>query len=384
MAQETHSPQVVVAGHICLDIIPQLPTQGSAASLLTPGRLTIVGPAAVSTGGAVANTGLALHRLGTPVRLVGKVGEDPLGAAQLEVLRNIAPTLAQAMIVAPGESSSYTVVMNLPGQDRAFLHHPGANDTFSPRDLNESHLAGARWFHFGYPPLMRAMRGGDGDALRDVFRMAKAAGLTTSLDMAYVDPASDAANCNWRGLLEKTLPLVDVFMPSLDEIAFMLDRKTEAADLEAVRAMGRELLAMGAGVVALKLGAQGLYVCATGDTARLAATGPGFAAPLQWAGVELLAPCFEVCEAGATGSGDCTIAGFIAAVLHGQGPEQAVLSAVGTGACCVEQPDATSGIVDWASLQHRINSQWPQRLPQSQPPGFARDETARLWRGARA
>jgi sugar/nucleoside kinase (ribokinase family) len=375
------TPEAVVAGHICLDIIPRLPGQGDAAGLLTPGRLTIVGPAAVSTGGAVANTGLALHRLGLPVRLVGKVGEDPLGAALLQVLRGVAPHLADGMIVAAGESSSYTVVMNLPGQDRAFLHHPGANDTFQPGDLEARHLEGARWFHFGYPPLMRAMRGGGGAALEALFRMAKEAGLSTSLDMAYVDPASDAAQCDWRALLRRTLPLVDVFMPSLDEIGFMLGAAPQPGEPESIRAIARELLEMGAAIVALKLGSAGLYVAATSDTARLARTGPGIADAAAWAGLELMAPCFRVCEAGATGSGDCTIAGFIAALLRAQAPEDALLTAVGAGACCVEQPDATSGIIAWDALQQRIAAQWEQHGAAAAPQGFAWDSTRRVWRG---
>ena len=44
----------VVAGHICLDIIPQFDTllPGEFASLFQPGRLIEVGPAILSTGGA--------------------------------------------------------------------------------------------------------------------------------------------------------------------------------------------------------------------------------------------------------------------------------------------------------------------------------------------
>ena len=50
---------VVVAGHICLDIIPTIPHERIE---FEPGRLLQVGPAVLSTGGAVSNTGLALHR----------------------------------------------------------------------------------------------------------------------------------------------------------------------------------------------------------------------------------------------------------------------------------------------------------------------------------
>jgi sugar/nucleoside kinase (ribokinase family) len=100
-----------------------------------PGRLLNIGPAAISTGGAVANTGMALHRLGVPVRLMGKVGDDLFGRAVLDVLRTGAPHLADGMIVTPGEATSYSIVISPPDIDRSFLHCPGANDTFGADDV---------------------------------------------------------------------------------------------------------------------------------------------------------------------------------------------------------------------------------------------------------
>jgi sugar/nucleoside kinase (ribokinase family) len=69
-------------------------------------------------------------------------------------------------------------------------------------------------------------------------------------------------------------------------------------------------------------------------------------------------PCFEVEAVGAIGAGDCTIAGFLTGLLKGQTLEEVAATAVGTGACNVEQADALSGIPDWLSLQKRLNSSW--------------------------
>jgi len=281
------------------------------------------------------------------------------------------------MIVAPGESSSYTVVMNLPGEDRAFLHHPGANDTFAPSDLKDHHLQGARWFHFGYPPLMRGMRAGDGDALCELFQHARAQGLVTSLDMAYVDPASAAASTNWPLLLKKVLPFVDVFLPSLDEIAYMLGvTLDEQTNIQQIGDIAEQLLVLGTGVVALKLGHHGLYLHTGQHVDRLSGVDTA-----NWTGRAMLAPCFQVREAGATGSGDCTIAGFIAGALRGLAPEQVLLGAVGTGACCVEQPDATSGIIPWDALQARIAGGWSRHAVTLDLPGFQQDERTGIWIG---
>jgi sugar/nucleoside kinase (ribokinase family) len=74
MKNDTPISDVVVAGHICLDMIPDMGSDQVSTSLeeiLTPGKLVSVGPAKTATGGAVANTGLALHRLGLPSRCWG-------------------------------------------------------------------------------------------------------------------------------------------------------------------------------------------------------------------------------------------------------------------------------------------------------------------------
>jgi hypothetical protein len=53
---------------------------GGLKKLLVPETLVKVGQAVVSTGWAASNTGIALHRLGVPTRLMGKAGDDILGA----------------------------------------------------------------------------------------------------------------------------------------------------------------------------------------------------------------------------------------------------------------------------------------------------------------
>jgi sugar/nucleoside kinase (ribokinase family) len=103
---------VVVGGHICLDVIPTLfDRQTGMEALLVPGKLIDIGPAVLATGGAVSNTGLALHRLGMPVRMMGKVGDDRFGDAIIDLISSEGIKLADEMIVAKGETSSYTIVI---------------------------------------------------------------------------------------------------------------------------------------------------------------------------------------------------------------------------------------------------------------------------------
>jgi len=73
---------VVVAGHTCLDLIPTFPSGAPGLQgLLAPGKLIDVGRLVAATGGAVPNTGVALHRLGVRARLVGKLGDDVIARA---------------------------------------------------------------------------------------------------------------------------------------------------------------------------------------------------------------------------------------------------------------------------------------------------------------
>ncbi|MEI7435264.1 MAG: carbohydrate kinase family protein [bacterium] len=368
--QRAENVDVVVAGHVCLDIIPTFPDcAGTLAETLVPGKLVNVGPAVMGTGGAVSNVGLALHRLGVTPRLMGKVGRDAFGGIVLEMLGRRDDALTGSMIVADDVATSYTVVINPPGADRIFLHCPGANDAFGADDVHSGAIAGVRLFHFGYPPLMYRMYADGGVELASMFRRVQALGVVTSLDLARPDPASPAGRADWRAILTRALPHVDIFEPSLEEILYMLDRPAydrllagQPPDSAQLRRTTDELLAMGAAIVALKLGDQGLLLRTTSDAVRLESLTRVLRLDAgQWRDRELLAPCFVVQVVGTTGSGDATIAGLLAALLRGEAPEEAVTAAVAVGACSIEQADATSGIPAWDQIQTRISSGWARR-----------------------
>lgn len=368
----SHRPiDVIVAGHICLDVIPQLTSRHRvAADLFTPGVLTQVGPARLALGGCVANTGIALHRLGAKTRLMGKVGDDLLGSAILDSLRRVDPALAEPMIVSAGAPSSYTIVLSPPNVDRGFLHCPGTNDTFRASDLAGTSWSDTRILHFGYPPLMRGTIADEGTGLAGQFATAQAAGALVSLDMATPHP--DATN--WRQWLRNVLPHVDIFLPSFDEILFMLDPlrdesadevpnpQSPAANPSLLAELADKLHGLGVPIVVIKLGDQGLYLSTKSRLSVQSERGAWREFNWRdWESRQLLAPCFDVEVVGTTGSGDCTIAGFLWALVNGAGPEQALRWAAAVGAHCVESADATSNIPTWPRIDDRLRSAWPQR-----------------------
>jgi sugar/nucleoside kinase (ribokinase family) len=72
---------VMAAGHLCLDIIPRFPDTGvrSLSEIMRPGKLVRVEEAAISTGGPVSNTGVALKKLGQRVCFCARIGNDDFG-----------------------------------------------------------------------------------------------------------------------------------------------------------------------------------------------------------------------------------------------------------------------------------------------------------------
>lgn len=394
--------EAVVAGHICLDIIPEfipdilvpdtIPHRAQIQlehflARLRPGHLIEIGAAALATGGPVSNTGLALHRLGVPTRLMGKVGADIFGQLICNLLDRRSPDFTSGMIVDSSSATSYTIILNPPGVDRMFLHNPGANNTFAAADIDYTRVAHANLFHFGYPPVMRRMYESNGQQLLEVFRQVKTGATLTSLDMAYPDPDSPAGQADWRTIFRQVLPYIDIFLPSLEELLFCIDRPLYArlagrgqdllqqASPALLRSLSDDLLSMGAKIIVIKLGERGLYL----RTARnLDSLAPQID-PAGWQDIEYWAPCFAVDVVGTTGSGDATIAGFLTALLHGLTPANAMTMAVAVGACNVEAADAYSGLRTWEDTLARIQSGWPRLPLQLDAPGWRWLPDQQIW-----
>lgn len=366
--------KIIAAGHICLDITPVFPEKKVTKldALLSPGKLVQTGAADVHTGGSVANTGLALKILGADVSLMGKIGCDAFGDMVCNILKKYHAD--EHMIRSEEESTSYSVVLAIPGIDRIFLHNPGANGTFGSRDIDKAALEDAALFHFGYPTLMRSMYENDGQELIALMKMVKEAGVSTSLDMAMVDADSEAGRVDWKKILKELLPYVDFFVPSVEELCFMLDRDrfeewqkraagkdiTEILDIEKdVRPLADICLSFGAKVLLIKCGAPGIYYKTAGkDT--LSAIGERLDLDVNgWADKEGFEASYvpERVLSG-TGAGDTSIAAFLAAVLKGESLMEAMHLATAAGAGCVTAYDALSGLMSLEELQAKIHAGW--------------------------
>lgn len=361
--------KIIAAGHICLDITPVFPQEKAAKSvgeLLVPGKLINVEPADIHTGGSAANTGLALKILGNEVTLLGKVGDDDFGRTLTGILARYG---AGGLIVDKESSTSYSVVIAVPGCDRIFLHDPGANDTFESEDIPESALGDAALFHFGYPPLMRRMFENSGAELQKIFVSVKAHGIATSLDLAAVDPNSAAGKVDWIAVLKNTLPYVDFFVPSFEELCFMLDREkyeklsslggdmAEKLDImRDAKPLAEKALSFGCKTVLIKCGTAGMYF----RSGRVTDVGERLSLDAEsWSDKEIVQPCFKAEKVlSATGAGDVSIAAYLTAIMRGKPPEAAVGLAAAEGACAVTTYDALSGLKSLEELEDKIARGW--------------------------
>lgn len=369
--------KVIAAGHICLDITPIFPNikADTLNQIFSPGKLIQMKEADVHTGGAVANTGLAMKILGADVTLLGKIGKDAFGEMILNILKKY--DAQKDMVISEKESTSYSVILAVPGIDRIFLHNPGANHSFFAKDMKEELLKEAALFHFGYPPLMKSMYEHEGEELPLLLKKARKAGAATSLDMAAVDTASESGRVNWEMLLEKVLPEVDFFVPSVEELCYMLDRDrfeewqkraegrdiTEVLDIEKdIKPLAEQCMNFGCRVLLIKCGAPGMYF-KTADRRSLRAISQRVEIDSDlWADREIFEKSYipERVLSG-TGAGDTSIAAFLTAMLEGYEPENCLHIAAAAGASCVAEYDALSGLKTLEELERKIQQGWKKR-----------------------
>ncbi len=328
----------------------------------------------------MSNTGLALRRLGIRVVLMGKCGADVFGRAVLELLEREAPGSAAATALVKNEPTSYTLVLSPPGIDRFFLHCAGTNDTFAFKDLKLATIRRARLFHFGYPTLMKRTLANKGRELIKIFRSVRQLGVTTSLDLSLPDPNSPAGRLNWLELLPRLLPYVDIFVPSLEELVFIMSpgrfkrlvRRAKGGDLlndldlDVVMELAGQCLEMGVKVMLVKCGRLGVYA-RSGDRSQIEQMGR--ACPLKkikdWAQREIFEPSFQVKKiVSALGAGDCAVAGFLAGLLRGVSLADALRYSTAVGAQNVRVLDAVSGTKSWKQTTEQIRKRPTKTLLQ--------------------
>lgn len=383
---------IIAAGHICLDISPGFIETGLKRidEILMPGKLINLNGVTLSAGGAVANTGFALKKLGMQVKPIANIGNDLLGRALNEVVYT---GCNEQVDLNDNISTSYSIVLSLPNIDRIILHDPAGNNEFDSSSINYDEIGKARLFHFGYPPLMKKIYADGGKELTKIFKMVKDTGVTTSLDMSLPDINSESGKVIWKKVLEETLPFVDIFLPSIEEALFILDmpeylRVKERAssedfvdfvDLSILSMLGERIINMGSKIAVIKCGSKGIYVKSS-DSEILNNLGNVKVDIDNWGNKEFFEETYKVHNfKSALAAGDTTIAGFLASMLTGMDIYETAKIACKTGALCCEQYDSISGLLKLDEIIDKTKSETEKNNLTSAPDSFNYNEDKEVW-----
>jgi len=288
---------VTVADAIC-DPVTRLPAAGEI--LLTP-RISL------SVGGCAANVAVDLVKLGLRSALIARVGTDPFG--QFVQNSMTASGVDTSRVLQSAEQpTSGTLVINVCGEDRRFIHSFGANALFDGTEVSAELLTEARVLYVGGFCLMKKLTG---RRLVELFQSAREAGVTTVLDVVVPDPEG------WQQELAEVLPWTDVFLPNTDE-ALLLTGLTDPVE------QAERFRKLGATTVVITCGAQGAVLI--GPTARLKAG------------------AFRVEYVDGTGSGDAFVAGYVQGLLEDKTPAQCLEFGTALGASCVRKAGSSAGV----------------------------------------
>lgn len=288
---------ILVADHGCAPI-PRVPTSGE---LLLTDRLTL------SIGGCASNVAVDLARLEVRVGVVGCVGDDAFGRFVIESLE-AAGIDGGGVRQLVGVGTSGTLIVNVTGEDRRYIHTLGANARFTAADIPLDRVRTAKVLYVGGYLLMPALAAGE---LADVFRQARQWGVTTVLDIVLPGPGD-----HWSHLAP-VLPHTDVFLPNHDEAAAI-------TGLSDPREQAMRFHDAGAGTVVITCGGQGTVLVTKGQRLR--------------------ADVYQLPFVAGTGAGDAFDAGYIAALLTQADESQCLAWGSALGASCVRGVSATESV----------------------------------------
>lgn len=295
-------PDVCVVGEINLDLILYgLPEE------LKLERELLVHDAKLTLGSSSAIFAHNLSVLGTRVGIVSKVGTDPLGKIALDRLSEAGVDIRHVSSGVTPTSTGLTVILAGP-DGRYILTYPGMMFEMSYADLDLDYIFSARHLHLASFFLHRALR----PRIADLFREAKAKGLSTSLDTN--DDPEDA----WGVDLFEVLPHVDVLFVNEREAKRIA--RTENLD-DAVLRMGT--LSKSA---VIKMGPLGAVMQKAGNSRRCAA------------------PAVDPVDT--VGAGDSFDAGFIHRFLEGGNDAECLEYASAAGALSATRAGGTEAFRD--------------------------------------
>jgi sugar/nucleoside kinase (ribokinase family) len=288
---------IVVADHVCTPI-DHLPAAG---------ELVLADRILLTLGGCAANVAVGLAKMGVSAAVAGRVGSDVFGRVVADLLKETGVDVS-AVTVTPGVDTSQTLIVNVKGQDRRFIHTFGANAAFRAADIPALPAGQCRVLYLGGYFIMDGVTQ---EELLPVFAAARRAGARTVLDVVTPGPE------DYLPRLEKLLPQVDIFLPNDHEAGLITGETDPVRQAERFRALG-------ATTVVITQGDRGAILVS--DSLRLRSH------------------AFPVEFVDGSGGGDAFAAGYIAGLLRGLDEAGCLRLASAMGASCVRAIGTTTGV----------------------------------------
>jgi sugar/nucleoside kinase (ribokinase family) len=272
-----------------------------------------------------------LASLGNKVGFSSCIGSDPFGEICLKRLGESGVDLSRVRRMA-GKTTGLTVILAERNQ-RYILTYPGTIYEMSERELDLSYVFNAKHLHVSSYFLQKSLRA----SLIEIFRNAKEAGLTTSLD------TNDDPENRWSSEIQVLLKYTDILLPNEREAC----KLAQVNDLE----RAADMLSQKVPVLVVKRGSQGAFVRASENK------------------FVDFPPVVDVADP--IGAGDSFDAGFIHQYIRGAKIEDCLKFANIVGALSVTRPGGTEAFRD---SQHR------ERFLRGYPASSAGEGTVRATR----
>jgi sugar/nucleoside kinase (ribokinase family) len=291
------SAGIIVADHLCSPI----------SHVPAAGELVMADELLLTIGGCAANAAVDLAKMGVSTSVVGRVGDDVFGRIVTEMLAENGLDTSTILRTA-GSATSQTLIVNVAGDDRRFVHSFGANAMFRAQDIPMDRVRRSRVLYLGGYLLMPSMTH---EELIPVFKAARESGVTTILDVAIPRPG------NYLPRLEPLFPHVDVFLPNDHEGQIITGESDPIRQADVFRRLG-------ARTVVITCGSRGSIL--VDDSVRLHASS------------------YSVPFVDGTGGGDAFDAGYICGLLDGLDVKGRLRLASALGASCVRAVGTTPGV----------------------------------------
>jgi sugar/nucleoside kinase (ribokinase family) len=310
---------VCVVGEINLDLI----LYGLPKELVLDRELLASG-LALTLGSSSAIFAHNLSLLGNKVGFISKTGGDALGKMALERLSVAGVDVGRVSQATGRTATGLTVVLPYLRQ-RYILTYPGTMFELQYSDIDLGYVRSARHLHVSSFFLHRALR----PRILDLFREAKGAGLSTSLD------TNDDPENKWDRDLLEVLKYVDIFLPN--------DREAKKIARTDDLSQAINLLAGLAKIVVVKRGSSAA-ICRSGQEQ-----------------VSLMPPSVKAVDD--IGAGDSFDAGFVRQFLTGAKLEDCLAFANVAGAYSTTKEGGTEAFRDRAALSSFIRQHWSGKAP---------------------